>query len=100
MRTRKRRRKSYRIKFLIGGFLLLVVCSTAAYQGYQIKQEKEQYESRLKELNDKIKDEEDRTEEIKDYEDYVQTDEYVEEVARDKLGLVYDDEVLLKANED
>ncbi len=38
--------------------------------------------------------------EIEDYRDYVKTDQYVEEVARDKLGLVYKDEVLLKAKEE
>ena len=54
----------------------------------------------MKELDDKMEQEEARTKEIKDYKAYVETDEYVEEVARDKLGLVYDDEVLLKANED
>ena len=38
-----------------------------------------------------------RAEEIDDLEDYVGTDEYVEDVAKDKLGLVYPNEILFEA---
>ena len=100
MRKAKRQRKSHKIKFLFSGVLFLFICSAAAYQNGRLKSEKSKYESRMKELDDKLAEEEARTKEIQDYKDYVETDEYVEEVARDKLGLVYDDEVLLKANED
>ncbi len=100
MRGTKRQRKSHKVKFLFSGVLFLIICSVAAYQNSQMKSEKAKYESRMKELDGRIEQEEARTKEIKDYKDYVETDEYVEEVARDKLGLVFDDEVLLKANED
>ena len=40
-----------------------------------------------------------RTEEIEEMRRYMQTDRYVEEVARDKLGLVYPDEVIFKPEE-
>lgn len=97
---RVRKRTGNKAKFLVGGSLFLIVCTVAAYNNYQMKHEQSRYESRMKELEDKMKEEEKRTKEIEEYRDYVTTDEYVEEVARDKLGLVYDDEVLLKSNED
>ncbi len=37
-----------------------------------------------------------RAEDLKEYEVYVQTKQYVEEVAKQKLGLVKPDEILLK----
>lgn len=37
-----------------------------------------------------------RAEELKEYEVYVQTKQYIEEVAKQKLGLVKPDEILLK----
>ena len=40
-----------------------------------------------------------RTQEIKDLEAYMQTDEYAEQVAKDKLGLVYEDEIIFKPEE-
>ena len=37
-----------------------------------------------------------RSLEIEEYEKYTQTKKYIEEVARDKLGLVYEGEILFK----
>lgn len=95
-----RRRKSNKRKFLVLGCLLFAVGSAAAAKGKEMKQERKKYEERMAELESEIAQEEQRTKEIEEYKEYVTSDEYVEEVARDKLGLVYDDEVLLKAKED
>ena len=54
---------------------------------------------RAEELERQIDEEEMRTEEIEEMRRYMQTDRYVEEVARDKLGLVYPDEVIFKPEE-
>ena len=48
------------------------------------------------ELQQKIDSETARTDEIKKLEEYKNTTEYVEEVAKDKLGLVYKDEIIFK----
>ena len=39
------------------------------------------------------------TKEIEELKKYVQTKKYVEEVAKERLGLVYKDEILFKAEE-
>ena len=39
---------------------------------------------------------EERKAELEEYEKYVQTKKYVEEVAREKLGLVYENEIIFK----
>ncbi len=41
-----------------------------------------------------------RAKELEEYEEYVKTDEYVEEVAREKLGLVYKDEIIFEPDND
>ena len=43
-----------------------------------------------------IEAEQARTEEIKEYEKYTQTKKYVEEIAKNKLGLVYEGEIIFK----
>ena len=48
----------------------------------------------LQELDKKL------NEEIAEYQEYTQTDEFVEDVAREKLGLVYDDEIVFIKEED
>ena len=57
------------------------------------------YVEELAQLQNKIDAEEARTQDIADLEAYMQTDEYAEQVAKDKLGLVYEDEIIFKAEE-
>ena len=47
-------------------------------------------------MDAQIKAEEKRAEEVKEYEAYVQTDEYIKETAEDKLGLVNPNEIIFK----
>ena len=55
-----------------------------------------QYMEQEKELITQIEEEKNRTAEIEELEKYVGTSEYVEQVAKDKLGLVYEDEIIFK----
>ena len=55
--------------------------------------------AQITELEKEKKAEKQRTEEIEEYKEYVGTDEYVEDTARDKLGMVKENEILFKAEE-
>lgn len=52
---------------------------------------------RRRKLKKQIDEEKARSQEIDDMEAYVGTDEYVEEIAKEKLGLVNENEIILKA---
>ena len=65
--------------------------------GMTLRAKEKSYRAQEAELKEQIKEEKSRTSQIDDLEDYVGTDEYVEEIARDKLGLVYKDEIIFKA---
>ncbi len=43
-----------------------------------------------------IENENQRTEDISEMQEYMQSDEYLEKVAKDKLGLVKDGEIIFK----
>lgn len=49
------------------------------------------------ELEKQIEEEKARTEEIDELEEYVGSDEYVEDVAKEKLGLVHEGEIVFRA---
>ena len=51
------------------------------------------------ELQTQIDAEKERSEEINKLKKYVGTDEYIEEVAREKLGLVKENEILFRAQQ-
>jgi len=95
----RKRKKNYKFKFISGGLCVCAVCVCAGLFSYQKSKEEARYQKHLQQLDERIQDEQERAQDIEAYRDYVGTDEYVEEVARDKLGLVYKDEILLKPNE-
>lgn len=54
------------------------------------------YKQQEAELKAQINEQKERAEEIKEYEEYVKTDEYIKEVAEEKLGLVDPNEIIFK----
>ena len=58
----------------------------------------ESYEAREAALEADIEAEKDRNQDIEEQRKYMQTKKYVEEVAREKLGLVYPNETIYKAD--
>ena len=54
------------------------------------------YETRAEALSQQIEDEKARTEEIEALKEYMLTDEYAEEAAREKLGLVKENEIIFQ----
>lgn len=57
------------------------------------------YEARAAALEEEIQDEQERTGEIEELKEYMLTDEYAEEVAREKLGLVKENEIVFEEAE-
>ena len=50
------------------------------------------------ELEEELKTEEARTKDIEDMQEYMQSDEYTEKIAKEKIGLVKDNEIIFKEN--
>ncbi|SDB25024.1 FtsB family cell division protein [Eubacterium oxidoreducens] len=82
--------------------VIAIVCMLVGVMSVRIValyQDKTRYEAKASELQSQIEDEEQRAEELDDYADYVKTAEYIEKMARAKLGLVYDNEIVFKEQE-
>ena len=69
------------------------VLDDAKLDAQSLKEEKKKLKKEKKEADKRAK-------ELEEYEEYVKTDEYVEEVAREKLGLVYKDEIIFEPDND
>lgn len=100
-RSRRVRRDKWANRMAIMGITLVVMCLAVAIniKGADIKQSDLDYKVREENLDAQVKAEEKRTEELKEYKIYVKTKQYAEEVAKEKLGLVNPDEILLKPTE-
>ena len=91
-----RKRKQNRTGVLLVTVVLLMLLVVVGVKSVELREKKAYYEQREEELALEIEQEEQRAEEIEEYETYTQTKKYIEEVARDKLGLVYEGEILFK----
>jgi cell division protein DivIC len=61
-----------------------------------LNQKNKTYEAREQELLAQIADEDARTLELEELATYTKTKKYAEEVAKDKLGLVYENEIIFQ----
>lgn len=73
--------------------ILLVVVSV---RSASLKKDKAELDEREQDLQEQISEQENYATELEDLEKYMQTDEFVEETAKEKLGLVYEDELIFK----
>ena len=99
-KTRSRHIRDQRKHLRAMGILLIVmaVFCVTAIGSLQLKQKNQTYQNRETALEKQIADETERSKEIEDLETYTKTKKYVEDVAKEKLGLVYEDEILFKAS--
>lgn len=98
----RRRRKARR--FDAGGASVIIVVVAfilvIAFQICQLKQKEEAYAAQESDLKAQYEQETERTQEIADLEAYMKTTQYIEDVAKTKLGLVHDNEIIFKESEE
>lgn len=97
----KRRRMSKLSPFTVVGVIVLctVLCTTTAYKSVALKAESKKYEAQIAKLQEEKDSLADEKEKLQDQQEYVKTDKYVEEIAREKLGLVYSDEIIFEPSD-
>lgn len=99
-RTRRKQKDRWSNRLAIIGITLVVFCLGVVVNFKSVSMRKKDLEYQVKEesLMQQVQREEKRSNELEEYRIYVQTKQYIEEVAKQKLGLVKPDEILLKPN--
>ncbi len=97
------RRQRNRVKTKKGMWVVVVfavvICGVMVVNQHQLKKTSSALEVQQEQLQDKIKAAKAKSTQLDNQETYMQTDKFVEEVAREKLGMVKDDEILFKARD-
>ena len=96
MLSRRIRTTQNKIARVLISFVVMLLVVVVSVKAVELRQKRAEYESKKAQIEASIEFEEKRAEEIKEYETYTQTKAYVEEVARDRLGLVYEGEILFR----
>lgn len=101
MSQKEKRRPSKSNRRGMMGIAVVVVALLVVLliQSQKLIEKNSVYETQKAELEEQIQDEEIRAEEIENLKEYVNSDEYIEKLARDKLGLVYEGEIIFKPEE-
>lgn len=76
--------------------MVLSLAVVVQIKGSSLKSIDREYEIRLENLTAQKEEEEQRALDLEEERKHVQTKEYIKEVAKEKLGLVDPDEILLK----
>ena len=79
--------------------MVVLVCGIVTFKRQELDITNAKSAARVAELNEEIVEGQEEAKDILDMKAYVQTMKYIEEMAREKLGLVYKDEIIFKAKE-
>lgn len=96
-RARVKRQLQHRLSMVAIASVIIVLVATLSVASISLHAKNKEYMAQEAELEAQIQAEANRAEEIDELEEYVGTDEYVEDVAKEKLGLVYPNEILFEA---
>ena len=76
--------------------IVLVLLTTLMMESRDLNAALAGYNARAAALNQSIEDEQTRTEEIQKLKEYMLTDEYAEQAAREKLGMIKENEIIFQ----
>jgi len=95
LRIKKQKRSNAIAMF--SAIAVVFLLSIVIWKGKQTLVEKEVVNvAKRQELAQKLEEQEARSVSLEDYKKYIQTKKYVEQIAKEKFGLVYPDELLFK----
>lgn len=96
-RAPKNRLRGHKRSVVAISAIIIMLSLVILAGGMNLKRRNDAYIAQEIELLAQIDAEKERSAEIDELKEYVGTDEYIESVAKEKLGLVYENEILFRA---
>lgn len=81
-------------------FVVLILFAIVSYRRVGLEERGKEDDLRIARLRTQIQEQEERAVDINNLKAYVQTKKYIEDIARDKLGLVYEDEIIFQEEDE
>lgn len=91
-----RRRHQNRFSMFLVSLVVVMIMVVVAVKSVDLKQKIDAKAQEAQQLDTQIEAEKERAKEIEEFGKEVQTKGYIENIAREKLGLVYEGEILFK----
>ncbi len=96
----KRRRLENRAGIVWASIVVLILVTVVSIKSIGLLQKAREYQAKEAELTEQIEYETQRSEDIAEFERYTETRKYIEDTAKEKLGLVYPGEIIFKNTDD
>ena len=94
-----RKKRQNRLGMILVSIVVIMLFAVILIKSIDLREKKAAYDEKEVMLEQQIEAEQERTKELIEYEKYTKTAKYVEEVAKDKLGLVYEDEIIFESED-
>ena len=95
----KRRRLKNRAGIVWASIVVLILVTVVSVKSIGLLQKANEYHEKEAQLQEQIEYETQRSEEIAEFERYTETRKYIEDTAKEKLGLVYPGEIIFRNTE-
>ncbi len=94
-----RKKRQNRTGMILVTLVVIMLFAVILIKSSDLREKKAAYDEKEIALEQQIEAEKARTEELIEYEKYTKTAKYVEEIAKEKLGLVYEDEIIFESED-
>lgn len=91
-----RKKRQNRLAMIMVSTAVVMLLLVVGVKSIELREKKVLYAEREAALEEMIAEEKQRAVEIEEFRKYTKTKKYAEEVAKDKLGLVYKGEIIFK----
>ena len=95
-----RRKRQNHFGMVMLFILVAMFCSVIAFKSIELRNKRDEHNKRIEALEKQVEEQNERTLKLQEYEKYTKTVKYVEEMAKEKLGLVYADEIVFESGVD
>ncbi len=93
---REEERQSGRGNIVLAVLVCFILLAVLYINGSSLQRKLDGYREHIAQLEQELEEEEQRSRYIEEYREYTQTDEFIEQIAREKLGLLYKGEIIFR----
>ncbi|SDM99268.1 septum formation initiator family protein [Lachnospira pectinoschiza] len=100
-KERRRKRQRWSTKLALGAAVAVLAMFALLLINNQmnLNAKNRELESQINEVQSQVDEETQRANDLEDYQEYIQSKKFVEEIAKNKFGLICPDEIIFKADE-
>lgn len=92
----RKKKVNNRFSMILVSLVVVTIVIVVVFRSMELQGKLDMYDEKKQALQEQIDAELDRAKDLEEFEKYTQTKQYKEEIAKEKLGLVYEGEILFK----